>query len=134
MAKYVEITEEIKNQLLNLADGEFAVKDRVQNGQPVRNYIGVQTQFKQFPAKYILEGIEQELEPEDISNNIYYWFKYGKTPEEVMGNPTTDHLYRGVPMVSYHEGPDETSETENMLRYVCGKVQIELTKLLAPTP
>jgi hypothetical protein len=138
MTKYIEITEEIKQQLLTLADGVFTEKPAQANGYPVREYRDIHPQFKGFPVKYILEGIEAGKSPEDISNDIYYYMKYGKAPEVYTANKTESSLYTGVPMRNYSEGPDLGSDQENMLRFISGKVMIELTKLVesgnTPTP
>ena len=128
--KYVEITEEVKQKLLTMAEGVFTENAPQANGYPVREYRDIHPQFKGFPVKYILEGIEAGKSPEDISNDIYYFMKYGKAPEVYTTNKTESNLYTGVPMRNYSEGPDLGSDQENMLRFISGKVLIELTKLV----
>lgn len=130
VTKYVEITEEVKQKLLTMAEGVFVENTPQANGYPVREYRDIHPQFKGFPVKYILEGIEAGKSPEDISNDIYYYMKYGKAPEVYTANKTESRLYTGVPMRSYAEGPDLGSDQENMLRFISGKVLIELTKLV----
>lgn len=130
MTKYVEITEEIRQQLLTMSEGVFVENAAQANGYPVREYRDIHPQFKGFPVKYILEGIEAGKSPEDISNDIYYYMKYGKAPEVYTANKTESRLYTGVPMRNYSEGPDLGSDQENMLRFISGKVLIELTKLV----
>ena len=134
MTKYVEITEEIKQKLLTIAEGVFTENTAQANGYPVREYRDIHPQFKGFPVKYILEGIEVGKSPEDISDDIYYFMKYGKAPEVYTANKTESGLYTGVPMRNYSEGPDLSGDQENMLRFIAGKVLIELTKLVDTTP
>lgn len=128
--KYVEITEDIKQKLLTMSEGVFTEKTVQTNGYPVREYRDIHPQFKGFPVKYILEGIDAGKSPEDISNDIYYFMKYGKAPEIYTANKTESRLYTGVPMRNYSEGPDLGGDQENMLRFIAGKVLIELTKLV----
>lgn len=130
VTKYVEITEEVKQKLLTMAEGVFVENTPQANGYPVREYRDIHPQFKGFPVKYILEGIEAGKSPEDISNDIYYYMKYGKAPEVYTANKTESRLYTGVPMRSYAEGPDLGGDQENMLRFISGKVLVELTKLV----
>lgn len=56
MAKYV-LTDAVKQELMNIPS-EILPKD-------------VLSQTKTFPIRSILEGMEQELEPEEIGNMVY---------------------------------------------------------------
>lgn len=128
MAEYKEITPEIKQKLLTLADGTFFDKENGLKGTGYERY--VTPQFRSFPAKYILEGIEQELEPEEISDNIYYFMKYGVSPDEAKACQNRNQAWRGMPMGQFNDNAAFNADQENMLRYICAKVMVELKDLV----
>lgn len=128
MADYGTITEDVKQELLTTFESVFTVNRKDDNGQG-RPWSGVTPQFKGFPSKYILEGVEAGAEPEDIADQVYHYMKNGRTPEFAHKHPQASPLYTGVPMRPYAEGPDMPSEQENMLRFACGKLLVKLREL-----
>lgn len=136
MANYTVITDEIKEDICKIADGVFTdssiavdethtVHDVIK--EPKRQYRDVQAQFKSFPAALVLDGIAAGKEPEEISDDVYTFMKYG-------GNkaPETKSIYNGVQMKNFSDY--ENVEQENMLRYIAGAVLLKLQSLVVVGP
>lgn len=121
---YRTLTAEDKKEILKLADG---VLKNEENGMEGKGYSSVHAQFKTFPAKYVFEGIEAGLEPEEISDNVYNYMKYGTPPGDTHKNKTAGHA---VPMENYTDV--SFNDQENIIRFLCGKVLMKMKDLQTP--